>query len=87
MQILLVFEFSSNYLKICYLRSKPHVKVEQVPLREVFFSAQRLIIVICKKRIVSCYTFTEIQKYTDARRPPDRHGVIQYMPSRPRRDV
>ena len=28
----MVLEFSSNYLKICYLNSKPHVKDEQVPL-------------------------------------------------------
>ena len=44
-----------------------------------FFFAQRLIIVICKNRIVSCYTFTKKHTHTNAqlhRGPPGQTGTV-----------
>ena len=59
----------------------------QGPLpRSLRWSSQQhlLVITICKNIIVNCYTFTEIHKYTDTRRPawPDRDGAtLHYMPN------
>ena len=55
-----------------------------------FCSTTHHCYVICKNRIVSCYTFTKIHKCADARRPawPNRNGaILQYMPCRRRRDL